>query len=151
MLIPDSQWYGLLMLTSRLATQHHSLLKIGTRNHKAPSDTFIMTHCFEQPYASLPHFLCSERPRYLGQRNKKGKEARLRCHSTRLALLLLNAPGVDPNVVLAIADRLGHRLPRVDLVLPKDTTCRAELPAPKPNNPSTDLLKPPNTCQAIQA
>ena len=44
-------------------------------------------------------------------------------------LCCVKSARVVRNVVLAIADRLGHRLPRVDLLLPKDTSCRAELPA----------------------
>ena len=50
-------------------------------------------------------------------------------------LCCVTGDGVDRSVVLAI-----HRLSRVDLLLPKGTSCRAELPAPK-HSPPTDLLK----------
>ena len=68
----------------------------------------------------------------------------------RTAFPLSKAPEVTDMFAWAIADKLHHKLPRVNLLLPKDAICRAELPAPKPNILSTDLLSLPQTCQAME-
>ena len=65
-------------------------------------------------------------------------------------LCYVKSARVGHNVALAMADRLDHRVPRVDVVLPKDTQCRNEAPTFRPTAPSTDILKLPLYSQTIE-